>query len=445
MKPLREITYAADDAQVVMLVGNTCVNDTRVLKEAQSLQQAGYRVTVLCDSDYGRLDHAEQDGVSLRRVDLSLLRSLPAWLQRVMGGLRARRVRAQARATSDAVTAPASVVPPASSRVTEYAPVAAVLKLLRHRAIKRAALRSLSAMRADVVHAHDLETLPAAVALARRWRAQLIYDAHELERHRVGLSALERGVLGWVEARHITRAARVITVCDSIAAHLARVYAIQLPAVVLNSPNLAEQRRAPQALRAVLGLSADVPLAVYIGRLAPQRGVEQVLPVLAQWSELHLVCVGSRDEVFAQGVRREAAQRGVDARLHLLAPVPPFEVVDFIGSADLAVVLIQDACLSYRYALPNKLFEASFAGLPVVASDLPEQRRFVEQAGNGVLVKGADTDAIAHGMRDVYRRRQQLRLDPVRLAALADTYAWPAQSSKLLAVYAELLALRHAP
>ena len=78
MKPLREITYAADDAQVVMLVGNTCVNDTRVLKEAQSLQLAGYRVTVLCDSDYGRLDHAEQDGVSLRRVDLSLLRSLPA-------------------------------------------------------------------------------------------------------------------------------------------------------------------------------------------------------------------------------------------------------------------------------------------------------------------------------------------------------------------------------
>ena len=76
--------------------------------------------------------------------------------------------------------------------------------------------------------------------------------------------------------------------------------------------------------------------------------------------------------------------------------------------------------------------------MPVCASDLPEQRRFVEQLGNGVLVNGTDSDAIIHGMREVYRRREQLRLDAARLSHIIDTYGWQAQSRKLLALYEAL-------
>jgi glycosyltransferase involved in cell wall biosynthesis len=280
--------------------------------------------------------------------------------------------------------------------------------------------------------------LPAGVALATRLGAALVYDAHELERHSVGLSRLERVVLGALESRHIRAVARVITVSDMIARHLARVCDIRLPEVVLNSPNLAEQRPAAQGLRAHLALTAGQPLAVYVGRLAAHRGLEQVLPSLTAWPQLHLACVGGRDAVFAAELVQRAQALGVAARLHLVDAVPPFEVLDFIRSADLAVVLVQGVCLSYLYSLPNKLFEASFAGLPVVASDLPEQRRFVEQLGNGVLVDGDDSAAIAAGMREVYQRREQLRPDAARLAALAANYGWQAQSLKLLALYEAL-------
>ncbi len=424
----------SDALEVVMLVGNSCVNDTRVLKEAQSLLLAGHRVSVLCDDDHGRLGDALQDGVPLRRIDMSLLASLPRWAQALITRWRGPRV---------AVT-PMASAPSAAHAATrgacwmDYGPLRLALKLLRHRAIKRAVLTACAGQRAQVIHAHDLETLPAGAVLARRLGARLVYDAHELERHRVGLSAIESRVLGWVESHFIPRAARVITVCDSIAAHLAREYAIQLPVVVMNSPNLAAQRAAAQGLRALLALPANAPLAVYIGRLAPLRGVEQVLPVLVSWPQLHLACVGGRDAAFAAILIQRARELDVAARLHLVDAVPPFEVVDFIRSADLAVVLIQDASLSYRYALPNKLFEATFASVPVCASDLPEQRRFIEQAGNGVLVSGNDSDAIAHGMRDVYRRREQLRPDGARLAQLTALYEWQAQSRKLLALYEAL-------
>jgi len=423
-----------DGIEVLMLVANTCVNDTRVLKEAQTLSQAGYRVRVLCDDDHGRLGDALQDGVQLRRVDMSLLASLPIWLQALISRVRGRHTTVNASPGA----APSASAAPRTPGWVDYGPLRLGLKLLRHRAICRVAVASVAGLRVDVVHAHDLDTLPAGVALARRLGARLVYDAHELERHSVGLSAIERLVLGWRESRLIKRVARVITVTDTIAAYLARVCGVPLPVVVMNSPNLAEQRAVPEGLRARLRLSADAPLAVYIGRLARHRGVDQVLPVLATWPELHLACVGGRDAAFAADLMRRAAQEGVAERLHLVDAVPPFEVIDFIRSADLAVVLGQGVCLSYLYSLPNKMFEATFAGLPVCASDMPEQRRFVEQVGNGVLVDGGDGQAIAHGMREVYRRRDRLRLDATRLAAITATYEWQAQGRKLLALYEAL-------
>ncbi len=423
-----------DVSSVLMLVGNTCVNDTRVLKEAQSLNDAGYRVSVLCDDDHGRLGDVVQDGVQLRRVDMSLLASLPRWAQALLTRLRG----AHAPPSGAAGAAPAVSAPPSTPHWINYGPVRLLIKLLRYRAIRRVALATMGAAPVQVVHAHDLETLPAALALARRSGAPVVYDAHELERHSVGLSALERLVLGALESRLIKRAARVITVSDAIAAYLARVCDVLLPVVVMNSPNLAEQRRVARGVRTQLALAPEAPLAVYVGRLAPHRGLDQVLPVLSAWPQLHLACVGGRDTAYAADLMRRAQDLGVASRLHLVAAVPPFEVIDFIRSADLAVVLVQGVCLSYLYSLPNKLFEATFAGLPVCASDMPEQRRFVEQVGNGVLVNGTDSDAITHGMREVYRRREQLRLDDARLADITARYEWQAQSRKLLALYEAL-------
>ena len=169
-----------DATRVLMLVGNTCVNDTRVLKEAQSLSGAGYCVSVLCDDDHGRLGDTVQDGVQLRRVDMSLLASLPRWVQALLTRLRGAHAPPGA-----ASAAPTVGAPPRTPRWINYGPVRLLIKLLRHRAIRRVVLMSMGAAPVQVVHAHDLETLPAAIAVARRAGAQVVYDAHELERHSV--------------------------------------------------------------------------------------------------------------------------------------------------------------------------------------------------------------------------------------------------------------------
>jgi glycosyltransferase involved in cell wall biosynthesis len=52
-------------------------------------------------------------------------------------------------------------------------------------------------------------------------------------------------------------------------------------------------------------------------------------------------------------------------------------------------------------SLPNKLFDYVHAGLPVVATALPEVRRVVEGHRLGEVVEKADPEALARAVRAV--------------------------------------------
>jgi glycosyltransferase involved in cell wall biosynthesis len=296
----------------------------------------------------------------------------------------------------------------------------------------RAVLAAFAGEPLACVNCHSLPALPLCVRIAARTGAKLVYDAHELETETNGLGGLRQLGSKVVERRLIGRAAAVIVVGEAIADWYAHEYSILRPTVVLNCPDAA--RPGPSnLLRETLGLDAGRRIFLCQGILGPGRGIEALCEA---WGLLHaprpfLVFMGDgplADLVEATGRNNPDVRR--------IRAVPPGELMRYTASADVGLCLVQPTCLSYALCMPNKLFEYLHAGLPVIASDLPELGRLVRQEGVGRVPAGEDASAIAEVVREM-DAADLGRFAPA-VAGAARKYNWQTQAGKLAALYARL-------
>lgn len=247
-------------------------------------------------------------------------------------------------------------------------------------------LRSFLAVRQygsfETIYCHELWTLQAG-SLLRKFQPsspKLVYDSHELELHRNNdWSQASNAQRTSVEARYIGDFDFVITVCESIGRFLEDTYGLRNVLVLPNAPLASglEQPSGLPRLKQLLRLE-NTALAVYTGRVTTGRGLTQLIRILPTVKNMHLAIVGPRVQAVADEITLLADRESVAERVHFVDAVPAETLVWFISDADLAVVPIENVCLSYYYSLPNKIFEAAMAGLPVLASDLPELSKFID-------------------------------------------------------------------
>ena len=221
-----------------------------------------------------------------------------------------------------------------------------------------------------VVSAHAVWALPLAWALAKRAKVPLVYNPHELETRTPTMTGVKKTLAEQVEARFIRRCQVVTAVNDEIADWYAGHYRIARPLVVVNYPAEVTRGRPARDLRGELGLRDDEVLFVHTGHLTEGRNIPLILEEFAAGARHHVLFVGAGD---MQSLVDEVAARS--PFIHRMDPVPPDEVVSVVAGADMSLALIEILSQSYAWGSPNKLFEALAAGVPVLASDVPEVRR----------------------------------------------------------------------
>ncbi|NEA35485.1 glycosyltransferase [Streptomyces sp. SID13031] len=306
----------------------------------------------------------------------------------------------------------------------------------------------------DVVHAHDMHVIGVATRAAGRAKLRgkelkVVYDAHE---YVAGLSRYgartRRFIASWAnhEREYIGQADRVITVSPAIARTLTSRYKLDRePTVIINSPSLSEVTADVVDLRSQLELAADVPLLVYSGGVTKARGVETAVEALTHLPGAHLavVCVPSTRIPSVKALQDLALKLKVDDRVHYVEPVGYETVVPFLKSADLGLIPIL-RYPSHEMALPNKLFEYSLGGLPVLVSDMPSMKEFVAETGIGEVFETANPVDLAEKAKlllsrtDTYRERLA---DP----AYQQEMSWSGQASKLRELYTDMLGRPIAP
>ncbi|GAA5533488.1 glycosyltransferase family 4 protein [Deinococcus aluminii] len=185
------------------------------------------------------------------------------------------------------------------------------------------------------------------------------------------------------------------------------------------------QQASGQAFRAEYGVPQDAPLAMYLGRLAPEKNLEVLLRAFAQAQasrpDLRLLVVGD-------GPSREEAQAGAPEGVTFTGPVPYARVPEALAAADAFLTA------STSEVLPMSMIEALAAGAPLVAARSPAALDLVQEGLNGTVTDAAP-DALAAGLLEV--------LAPARLPILqagarasAAQYDLPTRAAALEEVYA---------
>ncbi len=387
--------------KVLMAVCNFFTNDNRVFRAADALAANGYEVLLLT---YHRDDLKEHEtlghGFHLHRIPLKAKINKPA----------------------------------------RFA------NLLKYIDFKRKAKKIAADYQPDIVHCNDYSTLFLGIYCKQKYGSKLVYDDHEyfqdlnyLHRYpmavRKYIARYERNTIKqWID--------KMIVVSPGIAEAYEKL-TTKKPEVVMNITDravISEETPRNDEFNTyndyLTGLKKEgKELLLYIGKnFVRGRGMDFTIKLLKHLPENYfLIIFGCSNDREINQLRTIFKERGVDDRIKAFKFVEFSNLYHLKDHFSYGLSLIEPIYFSYNYSLPNKLFEYIMMGIPVIASDIPEQKRVVEQYGIGLIADLKTPELTARQLQETGDNT----FDGMEKARKELT--WENEKQKLLKIYTELL------
>ncbi|QAY63662.1 D-inositol-3-phosphate glycosyltransferase [Xylanimonas allomyrinae] len=299
----------------------------------------------------------------------------------------------------------------------------------------------------DVVHTHYWLSGQAGWLAADRWDVPLVHTMHTMAR--VKNAALAPGDAPEPPGRVIGEE-QVVEVADALVAStraeaddLVREYGadpgkvyVVAPGVDLDvfTPPTSADGAARRALRARLALPADVPVALFAGRVQLLKGPDVLVQALARLDPaVRLVVLGgaSGRPTAVRELEALAHQCGVRDRVIVHPPVPRARLADWYRAADVVAVP------SHNESFGLVAAEAQACGTPVVAAAVGGLRTVVIDDVTGVLVEGHDPAAWAEALGALLADHPRRARLAAGARAASSRFGWDATASAVLDVYAQ--------
>jgi len=380
-------------SRVVMFLSNPFRPDPRVAREAGALAKHGHRVTVICWDRQAELpEHELVGGVEIVRV------------QNVRSGYGS------------------------GWRQLFYLP-----------RFWRQATRLALALRPDVVHCHDLDTLYAGCQLKKGLGCRLVYDAHE---HYPALMSLYLpqplvwALTAW--ERYLIRRADVTITASTVLRDEFSRCGIEPVIALGNHQELAAYAAVTDAqtsvVRAALGVPPETLLVAYIGGFSRNR---QLLPFIEAASLLP----ETQFHLWGDGPQRDAVEQAIAGHpnAHYHGWLPAEDLPSYFKAVDVIYYCLRLDYPGAIYNAPNTLSQAMAAGCPLVANDVGDLGRTVRAAQCGVLIAEATPRAIAQALRQLEAPATRGKLGQNGLQAAQSAYNAAIVQRQLIALYQTLL------
>jgi len=287
-------------------------------------------------------------------------------------------------------------------------------------------------LKPKVIHCNDTLVLPLGVMIKFLTGARLIYDAHELESDRNGLTKTLGKMTLFIEKILWKYIDALIVVSPSIDSWYKEHIGEKYSAVILNSPVIEENLldKDEDYLRNRFNILHDSKIFLYIGILGKGRGIDLIIEAFKKPDvKSSLVFLGYGE---LSHELKELEKEYPNIYVH--DAVPHEKVVSIAKSADVGLCLIQNVSLSDYYCLPNKLFEYCFSEIPVLASDFPDISKVVKEYNLGECTQ-LDSLSIHSAIQKFEAMEKVPKIYEKNLYNLS----WKAQEEKLVRLYEKVL------
>lgn len=286
---------------------------------------------------------------------------------------------------------------------------------------------------AKLLVANDLDTLLANFTAHKLKRVPLVYDSHEYytETPELVNRPVVKGIWERIEKAIFPKINDIITVNQSIARLYREKYNKTLH-VVRNVPRTPAIENL--AKRKDFGLPTDKKIIVLQGAgINIQRGAEEAVEAMRHVPNALLLIIGGGDVI--DSLKSQAKETGLGERVRFIKRLPYRELIQYTRLADLGITLDKDTNINYRYSLPNKLFDYIHAGIPILASRLPEIAAIVEGYNIGLIAENHCPDHIAGLMNQMLNDEAQNKIWKNNLILAAKELNWENEERILTDLY----------
>jgi len=391
--------------QICLITTGHIASNPRLIKEASSLSNAGYKVHVVF-TQYMEYLVTEDMRILARHPDLTydyllwtptnkILRFKTAVFQRFARWM--------------------------------Y-PIINIIELLINRNYAWQ-LKAAVTIKADLYIAHNLGALPIAVNAAKRNQAKCGFDAEDFHRNEISddLRVMDVKLKTAIEDQYLNQVDYITAASPLIKEAYKQLYP-NLHFKVIN--NVFEIKDQPEFNKDV---NPNLKLFWFSQTIGKNRGLEDVIEALNQMEnpliELHLL--GSLSLQDANYFNQLAH---FDIKYY--PPIYAGEIFELAGKFDLGLALELNTPFNRDICLTNKIFTYLISGLAIVASNTKAQVQFISENKNiGKLYPVGDVNALADIITEFFNDRKLLndyRRNAFNLAK--SKYNWELEQEKFLKI-----------
>ncbi|CVK15713.1 Glycosyltransferase involved in cell wall bisynthesis [Apibacter mensalis] len=280
--------------------------------------------------------------------------------------------------------------------------------------------------------ANDLDTLLPNYLVSKIKKIPLVFDSHEIYSELPSIQGrFAQKVWRKLEKYLIPRVKHFYTVSEGYADFFEKKYGNR-PLVIKNVPllNIASCKEKKRTI--------DLPentqnkkILLYQGAINSCRGIDKMIEAINFIENAQLWIIGNGP--LKKDYEKLCIKLQVENKVYFFGEIPPKQLRQITPMADLGLSLEEDGGLSYRYALPNKLFDYIHAKIPILGTYLPEIKNIINENQIGEVISDHSAFEISEKIKFLISKGKKYYL--TNLEKTSVKYNWEAQEIILLNIF----------